>query len=194
MNEISFQCSKIELLDKVKHLRSFVKPKSAKARRETSLEIRVQPKYVSFCIPGIEVKQFCSTEGWGSFTLSLEYFYLILTDYTGAIFAPKFIDGEMQAGGLFTKGLGFKIQNTHPENRPTIEIPLNYTPADILNLRDKLDPNSIGIQSVYLLIERAEVKLKEDVRDAHKALSSYGVSREEILEMVNKHIKRNVGN
>jgi hypothetical protein len=190
MNEISFQCSKIELLDKVKHLRSFVKPKSPKARREAAIEIRVQPNYVSLCIPGIEVKQFCSTEGWGSFTLSLEYFYLILTDYTGAIFAPKFIDGEMQAGGLFTKGLGYKIQNTHPENKPTVEIPLNYKPADILNLRDKLDPKSIGIASAYALIERAEAKLKEDVRDAHKALSKYGVSRNEIEELVKKSIEK----
>lgn len=109
MEEIGFHCPKIEILDKIKGLRSLIRPKSAKARRSATLEIRIQPQYVTFHMPGGSVRLYCSTKGWGSYTLSLEYFYQILTDYTGAVFSPKFIDGEMQAGGLFTKGLGFKI-------------------------------------------------------------------------------------
>ncbi|HQW23638.1 MAG TPA: hypothetical protein PLI47_10060 [Bacteroidia bacterium] len=190
MEEVSFNCQTSELLHKIEHLRSLVKPRSAKARRETLLEIRIQPNFVSFCIPGLEVKQFCSTKGWASYTFSLEYFYMILNDYTGLIFTPKFIDGEMHVGGLFTKGLGYNMETTHPENKLTIDIPLNYSPVDILNLKDKLDPNSIGIAGVYSLIANEEQKLIKNIGIAYKALSSYGFSRDEISQFVrNKIIK-----
>ena len=96
----------------------------------------------------------------------------------------------MHVGGLFTKGLGYNMETTHPENKITIDIPLNYSPADILNLKDKLDPNSIGIAGVYSLIANEEQKLIKNIGVAHKALSCYGISRDEISQFVrNKIIK-----
>ena len=75
MDEITFTCTKAELLKKLKRIRSFIQPKSEKARKATTLEIRIQPSFVSFNIPGASEKLECTTKGWASFTLSLEYFY-----------------------------------------------------------------------------------------------------------------------
>ena len=188
MEEISFHCSNIEILDKIKRLRSLVRPKSLKARKSATLEIRIQPQYVSFHIPGAEEKLYCSTKGWGSFTLSLEYFFQILTDYTGNIFAPNFKEGEMQAGGLFTKGLGYKIQNTHPENKATLDLPINYTTVDILKLRKEINANEIVIANAERLIEKAEAKLNEDINAAHRILKDYGVTEGDINNLVKKYI------
>jgi hypothetical protein len=187
MDEISFICPNIEIQAKIKHLRSFVKPKTLEGRKRATLEIRIQPQYVTFHIPGAQEKLYCATKGWGSFTLSLEYFYQVLTDYTGDIFNPKFIDGEMHAGGLFTKGLGFKIQNTHPENDVTLDLPINYTHVDILKLRGKIKSKEIEIVNSEQLISKAEAKLESDINAAYKILTIYGVSLEEIEALVGKH-------
>lgn len=185
MEEIGFNCPNVEIIDKIKRLRSLVKPR---LRKSATLEIRIQPQHVTFHIPGGEVKLYCSTKGWGSYTLSLEYFYMILTDYTGTVFAPTFKDGEMQAGGLFTKWLGFKIQNTHPENKPTLELPLNCSDVEILKLRNKMKSDQINITNAEVLIKKAELKLEKDIATAHKALSIYGVNLEDIKGIVGKYI------
>ena len=188
MEEISFQYPNIEILDKIKRLRSLVRPKSLKARKSATLEIRIQPQYVSFHIPGAEEKLYCSTKGWGSFTLSLEFFYQVLSDYTGNIFSPIFKDGEMQAGGLFTKGLGYKIQNTHPENKATLDLPINYTTVDILKLRKEINANEIVIANAERLIEKAEAKLNEDINAAYNILKIYGVEIDEIKSLISKYL------
>ena len=188
MEEISFQCPNIEILDKIKRLRSLVRPKSLKARKSATLEIRIQPQYVSFHIPGATEKLYCTTRGWGSFTLSLEYFYQVLSDYTGNIFSPIFKDGEMQAGGLFTKGLGYKIQNTHPENKATLDLPINFTTVDILKLRSKIRTKEIEIVNADRLIEKAEAKLDEDVKSVYYILKVYGVTEGDINNLVKKYI------
>lgn len=71
MDTISFHCSKVEILEKIKQLRSLVRPKSKKSLMAATLEIRIQPQFVSFHISGGELKLFCNTKGWGSFTLSV---------------------------------------------------------------------------------------------------------------------------
>ncbi len=187
MEEISFSCFKVEILEKIKRLRANVLPRSKKAKMAATLEIRIQPQYVSLHITGGTEKLFCNTKGWGSFTLSLEYFYLILTDYSGTIFAPTFHDGEMQAGGLFTRGLGFKIQNAHPENKVTLDLPLNYTELDVLKLRNK-PSEQLTIVNADALVESAEQKLEYRIGKAFQELKCYGVTSQEIKELVEKHL------
>jgi len=153
-----------------------------------TLEIRIQPQFVSFHISGGEIKLFCNTKGWGSFTLSLEYFFQVLTDYTGAVFSPTFKNGEMQAGGLFTKGLGFKIQNNHPENKVTLDLPLNYTDLDILKLRNQTSEKQLEIVNAKRLIEQAEKRLEINIELAYKTLKDYGVNKNEIIQLINKSL------
>lgn len=189
MDEISFHCSKVEILEKIKQLRSLVRPKSKKSLMAATLEIRIQPQFVSFHISGGELKLFCNTKGWGSFTLSLEYFFQVLTDYTGAVFSPTFKNGEMQAGGLFTKGLGFKIQNNHPENKVTLDLPLNYTDLDILKLRNQTSEKQLEIVNAKRLIEQAEERLELNIEIAYNALKIYGIEKDLFHLMVINKIK-----
>lgn len=188
MDEITFACTKTELLKKLKRIRSFVQPKSEKARKATTLEIRIQPSFVSFNIPGGSEKIDCTTKGWASFTLSLEYFYQILMDHNSVEFSPVFSNGEMRVGGLITTGIGFKIQGTHPENKATLDLPLNYSDIDILKLRRKTKDAHLEIVNAKTIIDAAELILTTKIEEAFTALKFYGVSRDELKQLVEQHI------
>ncbi len=186
MNEVGFTCATRELVDKVSKLRSLQK---GVKRKKATIEIRVQPQYVSFHTLGGTVKLLCPTKGWGSYTLSLEYFYMILTDYSGDVFSPKFIDEGMEVGGLFTRGLGCAIEATHPENQPTFNLPINYTDVDILALPRKYTLPELKLTNAQLLVVEAEACLEERIRLAHKHLEPYGITIDELTRYVWRKIE-----
>lgn len=186
MDEVGFTCATRELVDKVSKLRSLQK---GVKRKKATIEIRVQPQYVSFHTLGATIKLLCSTKGWGSYTLSLEYFYMVLTDYSGDVFSPRFIDGGMEIGGLFTRGLGSTIQATHPENRPTVDLPINYTDVDILALQKKYSSPELSLTNSQVLVSEAESRLDERLRMAHKYLEPYSITLEELTRYVRGRIE-----
>lgn len=84
--------------------------------------------------------------------------------------------------------LGFKIQNNHPENKVTLDLPLNYTDLDILKLRNQTSEKQLEIVNAKRLIEQAEKRLEINIELAYKTLKDYGVNKNEIIQLINKSL------
>lgn len=185
MNKISFQCDKKILLERLKIFRRILKPG---VRKITTLEIRIQPLWITLHITGASEKIHCITDGYGSFTISLEYFYSIVNDTEGTAFSPKFINGEMHIGPIIASGLGFKIYQTHLENKQTPDLALNYTDIDILKIKNEISYLSPTGFDGKKLVDSAERALQSNIAFAHDYLKKYGVTIEDIEEIVEKYV------
>lgn len=187
MNEASFVCQVVDLKPLVDKLYKLV---PARMRKVTSIEIRIQPRFVSFHTPGAELKLFCSTAGWGSFSMSLPYFRQLVHDHGNRVFHPVFRDDELEVGGLFTKGLFTRIQSTHPEMRPSLDLPVNFRDIDLLRLHWQGREFDKSMLNADRMIEQAEERLKVNARKAADALKDYDISLHEIMSLIRSKAMR----
>jgi hypothetical protein len=185
MSQVSFQCEKKALLESIKRLRQLFNPE---ARKSAPVEIRIQPQFVSLHVNGGMEKIFCVSNGWGSFTVLLEYLNALVRETDGKAFSPSFINGEMHVGGVITSGLGFKIYQTHLENKQTPDLPVNYSDVDVLKLRNDILFMGSPASEARRLIMSAEHTLNKNIRQAHIFLKQYGVTIEDLEELVGKKI------
>jgi hypothetical protein len=181
MESVSFTCATKELRPLIAHLFKLV---PSKMRRATSIEIRIQPQYVSFHTPGAERKLFCPTAGWGSFTLSLPYFNQLVQDHGKEVFHAEFKGDELNLGGLFTKGIFTPIQSTHPEMRPSLDLPVNFRDIELLRLHWQGRAFDKSILNADQMIEVAEKRMEANVQKAYEVLREYDIRKDEIIAWI----------
>jgi hypothetical protein len=88
------------------------------------------------------------------------------------------------AGVKITK----RENNTKENNASKIELPFNYTDIYLLNLRPKYTENVINQNGLVDLIEKAESRLENNLKAAVKYLKIYGLSYEELKELIKSKI------
>lgn len=183
--ESEFICLKKDAVSRISRMKKLTKSTSKKS---ATIEIRVHPLYVTFHAVGFQEKLFCETKGVGAYTMSLEYFLQLLKDTQGEKIHPQFKDNGMYLGGLFSKGVGYKIQCTHPENAVTLDLPINYRDVDLLRLRGKVTDEELELTNDSTIIEAAEERLEKNIHEALKVLKEYGVTKEDLINLVEDRI------
>lgn len=170
-----------EIFEPVQHFRKLTK---RAARKQTALEINCVFNTVTFSIPGAAVKRNCKTEGIGAYTVSLEYFFLLLRDHKKETIEVILKDGELKVGNATVSGviLGTKVQ--HPENLKVIDLPINYTDSDLLNLPLKYTDAVIDFAQAGWMIKEAQERMEKEINKAHALLKSYGVEKNDLQKIV----------
>lgn len=70
----------------------------------------------------------------------------------------------------------------------SINLPINYSTADILRLRDKYTAEEIAFNKLDGLINSTLAEINKDVKIAAGTLLKYGITKEEITKMVTEKI------
>ena len=183
--ESEFTCLKTDAIDRISRMKKVAK---STLKKSATVEIRIQPLFVTFLAVGSQEKLFCDTKGVGAYTMSLEYFLQLLEDTAGDKVNPQFKNDGMYLGGVFSRGVRYKIQSTHPENTVTLDLPLNYRDVDLLRLRGKFTREELELTNDGCIIEDAEERLNTNIDTALKILNEYGVNKVDLIALVEDRI------
>lgn len=183
--ESEFTCIKKDAINRIARMKKIVK---STVKKSATVEIRIQPLFVTFMTVGSQEKLFCDTKGFGAYTMSLEYFLQLLKDAPGEKVNPQFKNDGMYLGGVFSRGVQYKIQSTHPENTVSLDLPLNYRDVDLLRLRGKFTIEELELTNDGSIIDDAEERLNTNINLALKVLCEYGVNKSDLVTLVEDRI------
>lgn len=178
---ISFTLPTKEIFEPIQHFRKLTK---RAVRKLTALEINCVFNTVTLSVPGASVKRICKTEGIGAYTVSLEYFFLLLKDHKKESIEVTLNDGELKVGNATVSGVMLGTKVLHPENLKVIDMPINYTDKDLLNLPLKYTDAVIDFAQAGWMIKEAQERLDKEIDKAHALLKSYGVERNDLQKIV----------
>ena len=184
---VTFIVPKLELLQNLKTFK-VLKTKKAKALK-LNCEITVTEGRVTVVLPGVEFYMLCKTNG-GAAKISIPYFYFldIVKNLKEKEAEFKVNQGEITLGILtFNAQTWFFSDDTILRS---IQLPVNYTDADILRLRNgKYTQEELDFNKMDSKINQAEENLKSNIFNAYRRLRVYGVSHEELEKLVHGKLK-----
>ena len=161
----------------------------------TVIELTVTNGLLTLAVPGAIMRVPCVTTGTCKATMRYRYFFQMIEDCADKVISIEIKEGEINIGGVRTG-----IKTTFFEDDSilrTINLPVNYREIDILRLPDDgFTAEEIRFNVLDLLLAKAQNKLKERIEIAYSALSAYGVTEEDIVDLVEKRgrIKINLEN
>jgi len=151
----TFKALTKDLLVTLKRMQAGLRGKSAKALA-TSCEMTVTDGKVTFTVPGAEFFLMCETRGGAArATLPYLYFMDIVKQQKEKEAEFKITEGEIIIGNL-TFSAATCFFNDDKILR-TINLPLNYTDADLLRLRNgKYTIEELDFNKMFAKLARAE--------------------------------------
>ena len=185
-------CKTSELLDAMKFLSRAV-PKNKKGRLY-NCEITVKTNEVNFVAIGATMVLYCKSAGPVRISIPFLYFLDIVKNIKTFNAEISIVEGKMTIGNLtlMVSTCFFKDDTI----LRSINLPINYSTADILRLRDKYTPEEIAFNKLDGLINSTLAEINKDVKMVAGTLFKYGITKEEITKMVtekifNKQLKSN---
>ena len=174
--------TKKELLDTLKLVKRAIRGRSAQALATTG-EITVIAGEISITVPGAIFSLRCKTEGTCKATLRFLHFMQIIKDLRS-----DQVELIIKKDSMQIDTLSFPVQTTFFENDSilrSIDLPINFTEADILKLESKgYTWEEIEFNKLDAQVELAEENLRKNLSEACSKLQVYGVTYEQLEEIV----------
>jgi hypothetical protein len=189
MNQSSFRIRKSKLLNELKKITKTLGPLT-KWTRYTTLELTITDGLLTLVIPGARLELKCVTTGTAKATLGLYYFRDIIKNWNNLHLECFIYDAEFKIGVT-----SIKAKTTFFENDSilrSINLPINYSELHILQLEykgfteEEIDFNKLEFELYY-----AKKHLKLNIKKAIDILGLYGVTTNEIEELIQRKIKPN---
>ena len=185
MKEASFKVRTKELMAVLKKFKTLEK---AGKKKESVLEVTVSNYGLKLVIPGIEMPVSASTMGAAKFVIRLWYFSAIVTAEKDEVLVFGLKEGQ-----LSLRNFTWTVPTTFFDDDRilrSISLPLNYTWQDVarLYLSGKYTKEEIEFNKLTAEVTKAIKKLNADIDKASSVLSIYGVTREDIQELVSRSL------
>jgi len=169
---------KIPFLETIKRLKVGMNLRSKKAR-ETICEITVTDANVKLAVPGITYNVSCITEGVAKFTMPVLYLNDLIKCHEGKTVTIHINPKGIKIGDFFVNVPVSLIEDD--KILKTIDIPLNYTDRNILNLlKMGYTQEELAFNKVNKKIADVKKRLDENIEKAFIILKPYGVDKEGI--------------
>jgi len=98
------------------------------------------------------------------------------------VFIALFDTGVVTFSGSALESDSIKI--IHPENQPKIDLPINYSNLNLLQLEFQYSYEELDRMNLLSKIDKAKENLDESIRKALSALSVYGVKYDDLEKIV----------
>jgi len=183
---IKLECDIENIKEACKHLRVAL-PKSKRERSKAILEMNFKPKEVHLSVIGAKYRLRIEAECFTKVMLPFVILDTIVKDWKGDVFIASFDIGLVTFGGSALESDAIKI--VHPENQPKIDLPINYSELNLLQLEFQYSYEELGRMNLLSKIDKAKEHLDESVRMALSALSVYGVKYDDIEKVVREKIR-----
>ena len=174
------------LIQTLKHLKAALPNNKSKAFNVT-IEITIIDNYVTFAVPGATFSTESKTKGTCKTTISFLHFYQIIKDLKTKEIEIEINNQDMTIGNVIAT-----VNTTFFEDDKilrTIDLPMNYTDADILKLMnegytwDEIEFNKLANQFI-----KANEKMKDNLFKAFINLKIYGVTYEDLEKLTKKRM------
>jgi len=185
---VSFTATTKDLLATLKRMKAGLRGENKKVLR-TSCEITITDGKVTFVVPGAEFSLLCTTQGGAArATLPYLYFVDIVKNLKEKEAEFKITENEINVGSLTFRAATCFFKDD--KILRTIQLPLNYTDADVLRLcNGRYTQEELDFNNMFAHIERAEERMKTNISNALKKLNIYDVQYEELEELVKGKLK-----
>jgi hypothetical protein len=189
MNQASFKLRKSKLLNELKKITKALGPVS-KWNRYTTVELTITDGLLTLVVPGIRLEVKCETTSTAKATLGLFYFRDVIKNWA-TLHLECFIHDNVFKIGVTS----IKAQTTFFENDNilrSINLPINYSEMHLLQREHKgftaeeIDFNKLEFELYY-----AKKHLKSNIKKTIDILGLYGVTTNEIEELIQGKIKLN---
>ncbi len=151
----------------------------------TVIELTVTNGLLTLAVPGVIVSKECTTSGTCKASLRYNYFYQLIEDSANKIITIIVTEGEMNLNGVCKQ-----VNTTFFEDDSilrTVNLPVNYKDIDLLRLpHEGFTIEELRFNLLALPLMKAEKKLKDNIEFAYSKLCEYGVSEDDIIELVEK--------
>ena len=151
----------------------------------TVLELTVTDGVLALAVPGAVLRIEGTTSGTCKATIRYFYFLQMIEDS-----AQKTIDIEITQGEININGVRKNISTTFFENDSilrTINLPANYRVIDLLRLPSEgFTIEELQFNVLDIPLQNAKMMLKGNIERSYSNLSDYGVTKEDIIELVEK--------
>lgn len=187
MNQASFTIRKSKLKSELAKVTKAFRGLSVK-KYSTVLEITITDDLLTLVVPGIKLEISCKTESTVKASLDFFYFFEIIKEWKGPTIHCIIVENEMHFG--ITK---IKVQTTFFKDDSilkSIKLPVNYTDYHLLYLDTKnYTIEEIRFNGLEYLIFCAKRNLANNVKKAREILAVYGVTNQDIEELIERKIK-----
>jgi hypothetical protein len=183
---IRLECGIENIKAACKHLRVAL-PKSKKERAQAILEMNFKPKEVYLTVIGATYRLHVESECFTKVLLPFVFFDKIVKSCSNNIFVLSFDRGVVTYGETTLESHSIKI--IHPENQPKIDLPINYSDLNLLQLEFQYSYEELGRMNLLSKIDKAKENLDESIRTALSALSMYGIKYDDIEKIVREKIR-----
>ena len=177
--------NKATLMGAFRSLGAAVKKQKKFYKDLTVVELTVTNEVLTLAVPGSIVSKKCTTTGTCKASMRYSYFFQMIEDS-----ANKIIKIEIREGEIDIDGARKQVNTTFFEDDSilrTINLPINYKDLDLLRLpQEGFTIEEIRFNLLALPLIRAEKKLKSNIGIAYSKLFEYGVTEEDIIELVEK--------
>ena len=151
----------------------------------TVLELTVTDGVLALAVPGAVLRIEGTTSGTCKATIRYFYFLQMIEDS-----AHKTIEIEITQGEMNINGVRKNISTTFFENDSilrTINLPANYRVIDLLRLPSEgFTIEELQFNVLDIPLQNAKMMLKGNIERSYSNLSDYGVTKEDIIELVEK--------
>jgi hypothetical protein len=152
-------------------------------KRTVYCEITITDGKVTLTCPGVTYSVDAETDGMAKAALPFLYFINILKDHKAQDIQVAVSENWIQLGSVKVAAKTTFLQNDHILR--SVNLPLNYNDADLIKMpgqgftKEELEFNRLDTK-----IEKAQNHIESNISRAHKALKPYGITIEEIEQLV----------
>lgn len=158
-------------------------------RRNCPCELTLINDLVSFNVPGATFGMKVETEGTAKASFELEIFRQVINS-----FKLKELKVEIEEGNIIVDKFSFKAITTFFEDDKilrSIVLPMNYSDIDLVSISasNRYTIEELKFNKLWILVNQAERRLKNNLNAAARSLEPYGISRQEIEDLLDKKIQ-----
>lgn len=184
----SLTCKTSDLVETMKFLRRAV-PKTPKGKAY-QVEITLKTNEAVFVTIGATKTLYCRATGPAKVTISFGYLFDIVKNLNKLNTRIDIGKGALMIEGLTVKAETFFFNDDSILR--SINLPINFTPTDVLNIPDRYTQEEISFNKVEGLIKKAYTDLENDITHVHRRLAKYRFKKEEIeIFLYNKIFSNN---
>lgn len=146
-------------------------------------ELTITDNKITIAVPGASFYVNCEGKGAAKASLSFSYFYDIISKCK-----KDTIEMTIESGQMGINSLTIPVNTTFIENDKilrTIQLPLNYTDKEILNLsKGRYTPEELEFNGMTEKIKVAERIVESNIDKIYEILKDYNVTRKDIKDFI----------
>jgi hypothetical protein len=171
----SLTCKTSDLVETMKFLKRAI-PKTPKGKAYM-VEITLKTNEAIFVSIGATKTLYCRATGPAKVTIPFCYLFDIIKNLNKLNTRIDFGKGALMVEGLTVKADTFFFNDDSILR--SINLPINFTPSDVVKIPDRYTQEEISFNKVEGLIKKAYTELENDITQVHKRLLKYRFNKEE---------------